>query len=310
MRAPELPMIGGQVLGEQPGWSWLILLVLLLRFAKLEVSKIHVISTCPSWSLASLVWEYPGPGWEVANQDCDALRQSTPVDQILRHTSTYFDVPIVRHCSYHVGAYAAPLHRLSNMLESKHIPALHTASKPCFILFASIWDCATCARLQPTFTLWLGQRLEFCDNSKHLLSWKCNGTTHYFQANQKILLPLPWFLWVLWVFRFQTQCQGKALVGEAKMLQGFRQLEVKPKQKESPRNHPAKPMPNQCQANGLLGFCSFPVVFQWFWNGSRTIVEGKLQLQGKLMKPFCFLRYRKERVEIRLIETCSCMLGR
>lgn len=110
--------------------------------------------------------------------------------------------------------------------------------------------------------------------SKHLLSWKCKGTTHYSQANQKILLPLPWFLWVLWVFRFQTQCQGKALVGEAKMLQGFRQLEVKPKQKESPRNHPAKPMPSQCQANGLLGFCSFPVVFQWFCNGSRTIVEG------------------------------------
>ena len=98
--------------------------------------------------------------------------------------------------------------------------------------------------------------------SKHLLSWKCKGTTHYSQANQKILLPLPWFLWVLWVFRFQTQCQGKALVGEAKMLQGFRQLEVKPKQKESPRNHPAKPMPSQWTL-GFLQFSSgFPMVLQ------------------------------------------------
>ena len=71
----------------------LILLVLLLRFAKLEVSKIHVISTCPSWSLASLVWEYPkGPGPARLGSGKSGLRCIAAVNPGWPDTSTYFDI--------------------------------------------------------------------------------------------------------------------------------------------------------------------------------------------------------------------------
>ena len=143
--------------------------------------------------------------------------QSTPVDQILRHTSTYFDilrhtstyfdVPIVRHCSYHVGALCSTATSLEQHAGVQAYSCT-TASKPCFILFLLeiaplVQDCS-----RHLLCGW-NKDWNFVTISKHLLSWKCKGTTHYSQANQKILLPLPWFLWVLWVFRFQTNVKAR-----------------------------------------------------------------------------------------------------